>query len=1774
MKKGISFLMPFLAFLLCFLNTTNAWGATSYTLTGTSPNKTLTITGSGAMADYASGGAPWYSERANIKTIVINEGVTYVGAYAFQGITYSSITIPVSVTGFGNRVFYSITSGSAKNVYYAGTPNEWAQIDFAMPASYASSHPFYQGSDDASYATNNHIYFYNQTTTETKIIVFTPGIEEIKPYVFWHAGNITNVNIPHSVTSIGAKAFWKCSSLCRIFVNNTTAPTVTNNVFEGMKSGTSASWIYLPSGASASTSAGGYKKLPWYDSSAAGKGASRIGYQGTDVSATASGNNFSIANSKVYPTSGTVNGISWSLDADGVMTFSGSGAITTTFVTSTSNASLYPWHRFADLIDKVVIKGGVTGISNALGDMTSLREITVAQKAIPTAASTLPTYIHGQKVQVYIDNSSTGDVQLSSAPWNSSNFVKTYTTTFCSDPSDITISSIGTTAATASWTDESGDTWKYICKPTSEGEPTSSEWASAASTNSKSVALSSLTPGTRYTFYLMSDCGTMTSNVIDADFTTDCEVISIPWNEGFEGCTNNQTPLCWGELHKTGSTNGYVQAATVARSTGSMGLRIAGGRSSGSPKSEVIAVFPEFDEEISNLELSFNYKSDEDLIDPDWGNTIYGKLQLGYVTNPSNAASFVAVGEPLEQKNEFTPRTEGIVMEGAPSGARFAILYTGGESFAYAAIDDITVREKPSCNKPTGVSAGSETADGATISWNANGMSAWKLQVSEGDAASWGEEIAVATNSKVLTGLKANTLYYVRVKADCGGGSVSEWSDNASFTTLCGIINVSAASPWSIDFEGLGDHVIPECWDNSASTTTSSWGSGYIWGTFSRFSNTMLAIDNSVLSGGTALINTPEIAIPDDGREYELTFDYSNMSVTGFNFYVKISANGGAFVEKGVYYPDGHVSSYPGTFIKSTISLAEYSGQTITVQFFANPTYGTATGDGAMFFDNVSIHKVANCFPPTALSAGNLSANSARISWTAGGSETAWRLQYRAADGDWSAEQAVSGSAQRDLTGLSANTEYFVRVKAYCNADDQSNWSDVLSFTTLCAAAAMPFSEEFSSASELPSCWEATTTASYGWSAHEPSYGAYDVQLRTGSSGQATLRMPAISLSTDAILRFEWKNVNGTQVNLYISTDGGSSRTLLPNDLSGVHADWTTKIFDLSAYTGETALIYFVANFSTINQYAYLDDVEVVARPCDMILNIQAAPITGGATISWSGEVKKLQYKTGSDAWSSVTIPSGDYAGPKSISGLTPAKTYQVRLLPACSEEEEGNWTTPLFFITSGIESVPYFNDFESETPGEVPFNWSRISSSEYPQVSHDAYAYKEGESFGYQGNSIKFYGVNEQIIVLPEFDATLSDLKIAFHYRNRDCTMQLGYVASDGVTFTAIETLPNQTGYGEFPYEKDLYSISGEASKLAIRYSNASASGQAWVDNVSVDYVTCSQPLSLTVSDITATGAHISWAASERGTESNYQYIKRIWDESDPNWSSATLVGNDVLELDLTGLTPNKDYEFYLRSYCGVSDQSTPVKVEFKTLTADVVFEDVASATDNESRLAALVGQTVNVIIERPLPLNGDYSTICLPFDLSAYEIADSECPLHGFVIKEFEHSEENDEVVDLFLRQVTSIEAGKPYFVRFAGATSDARINPLIFRNVQIKLSTPVEVEDAGGVQPYGIFNPHPLVANDHTTYFLSSNNTLYWPSANGTINGFRVYVHIDLSTPMGSALYHGAPMRIRESNNSAMGIEDIQSAEIHALKVLREGQIIIIRDGKEYNVQGQGI
>ena len=88
-----------------------ASGATSGTcgenLTWTLDDEgTLTISGTGEMYDYRSSDSTFYYKREQIQNIVLNEGVTHIGNYAFLSCNkVKTVSIPDSVKSIGRYCF-------------------------------------------------------------------------------------------------------------------------------------------------------------------------------------------------------------------------------------------------------------------------------------------------------------------------------------------------------------------------------------------------------------------------------------------------------------------------------------------------------------------------------------------------------------------------------------------------------------------------------------------------------------------------------------------------------------------------------------------------------------------------------------------------------------------------------------------------------------------------------------------------------------------------------------------------------------------------------------------------------------------------------------------------------------------------------------------------------------------------------------------------------------------------------------------------------------------------------------------------------------------------------------------------------------------------------------------------------------------------------------------------------------------------------------------------------------------------------------------------------------------------------------------------------------------------------------------------------------------------------------------------------------------------------------------------------------------------------------
>ncbi|WP_176757077.1 leucine-rich repeat protein, partial [Prevotella communis] len=95
--------------------TTGAWAQgpwTSGDCTVTLSNGTLTVSGTGAMADYDNlSDLPWINNSGDITSVVVESGVTSVGMSAFESLeNMTSVTLPEGLTAINDMAFNGCSS--------------------------------------------------------------------------------------------------------------------------------------------------------------------------------------------------------------------------------------------------------------------------------------------------------------------------------------------------------------------------------------------------------------------------------------------------------------------------------------------------------------------------------------------------------------------------------------------------------------------------------------------------------------------------------------------------------------------------------------------------------------------------------------------------------------------------------------------------------------------------------------------------------------------------------------------------------------------------------------------------------------------------------------------------------------------------------------------------------------------------------------------------------------------------------------------------------------------------------------------------------------------------------------------------------------------------------------------------------------------------------------------------------------------------------------------------------------------------------------------------------------------------------------------------------------------------------------------------------------------------------------------------------------------------------------------------------------------------------
>ena len=175
-----------------------------------------------------------------------------------------------------------------------------------------------------------------------------------------------------------------------------------------------------------------------------------------------------------------------------------------------------------------------------------------------------------------------------------------------------------------------------------------------------------------------------------------------------------------------------------------------------------------------------------------------------------------------------------------------------------------------------------------------------------------------------------------------------------------------------------------------------------------------------------------------------------------------------------------------------------------------------------------------------------------------------------------------------------------------------------------------------------------------------------------------------------------------------------------------------------------------------------------------------------------------------------------------------------------------------------------------------------------------------------------------------------------------------------------------------------------------------------------------------------------------------------------------------------------------------------------FTSIYDDIpVYVVLQDGDDNDETLNQYLNEDVDVILyDRTLYKDGGWNTICLPFNLSEEQLASDACPLKDATIKTLDSSSFADGTLTLTFTDATSIEAGKPYLIKWASGSGN-RTNPS-FTGVTISdILAPVETDYVDFV---GFFSPVSLTGGDKTVLYLGADNTLYYPSTDMTVGSCR--------------------------------------------------------------------
>ena len=1053
-------------------------------------------------------------------------------------------------------------------------------------------------------------------------------------------------------------------------------------------------------------------------------------------------------------------------------------------------------------------------------------------------------------------------------------------TTLVSCPAPTALAATPTeTSLELSWT-ESGSATEWLLK-VNDGD---------YQTVTNPYTLTGLTANTAYAIQVRALCGAGdTSSAVSGTYRTSCGAETLPYFEGFEDYTagSGNFPSCWTSISGTN----YVQSGASYVSQGAKALHMQGPGVVATPIINIDGndVFVSFDMKCENVNYS-------------------GDMAIGVALSPSMVESTVWIdtidAATSYNRYEYTFHntlhlTSGCII--------FKQVNTDRTNYFYW-LDSVTVSEPPACAKPTNLTLDGATENSLTLSWAENGSATkWVVKVGDGD---WTQ---TTENPYTITGLTANNEYAVSVRAFCDPDTSDAIS--GTYRTLC----ESETLPY---FEGFEDYTagsgnFPSCW-------TSISGTNYVEanGTYSTYASQGT---KALHMQGPGTVATPIINIA--GNDVFISFDMKCENVANSGDMAIGIATSPASVASAIWIDTIDAATTYNRYeyiYHNTLNIA--SGCIVFKQV------NTTATNYYYWIDSLTVAEPPACAKPNGLTLDEATESSLTLSWTENGTASKWVVKVN--DGEW----ATVTENPYTLDGLTANTEYAISVRSFCDPDT----SDAVSgtFRTACATEVVTtddsFEEEFEGiTSGIPSCWAQTTTTWKSYATGNTGRGLYFTDYYGDVDTLITPEFNLSALTNGAQLRFWYKipeeedwygdTYSATLEVLYRTSTSGE--WTVGETLTETVEDWTEHEFVLPASSAaasyQIAFRAVSANDYT-STYVYLDGVVVeVAPSCTRPTDLAAATTGEEAVLTWTGDAAKYEVRYSADGveWTSSEVT----VNTTTITGLETSTNYQFEVRAICGDGDTSTWASVsarTACAAVAAADLPYFEGFESDISC-----WQQEavtgSSATWELEDNGYYEPVEGASYV----TVEAYSGNEVRLISPIFNvATVESLTMRFNHA------QKAYSSSQDELTVEYRLSPSDAWVELAHYTENIESFQGETitipqtsatMQIAFRAMLVYGYGVA-IDSLSIYAegdvpATCDVPTGLAANNVTENSAVINWT----GNAAEY--------EVELNGDPTTVSTNSY---NAQGLTAATNYAVRVRALCdgGLTSEWTAV-VNFTTL-------------------------------------------------------------------------------------------------------------------------------------------------------------------------------------------------------------------------------------------------